>query len=117
MKMSARRSGGGRKARIRSKPSPRSMCTRRAPECPELKSVGARSASTCAESASTDALSGCASAAASSMSTARSCGRRIARSEEHTSELQSPDHLVCRLLLEQKNTGAQPIHEDSRYQY
>src|SRR5438552_18342937 len=29
--------------------------------------------------------------------------RRCAqRSEEHTSELQSPDHLVCRLLLEKK---------------
>src|SRR5690348_17465885 len=28
-------------------------------------------------------------------------GRR--RSEEHTSELQSPVHLVCRLLLEKKN--------------
>src|SRR5438552_13416829 len=28
-------------------------------------------------------------------------GRRF-RSEEHTSELQSPDHLVCRLLLEKK---------------
>src|SRR5207244_8335104 len=27
---------------------------------------------------------------------------KIARSEEHTSELQSPDHLVCRLLLEKK---------------
>src|SRR5258708_19066198 len=27
----------------------------------------------------------------------------LARSEEHTSELQSPDHLVCRLLLEKKN--------------
>src|SRR5438552_12888082 len=25
------------------------------------------------------------------------------RSEEHTSELQSPDHLVCRLLLEKKS--------------
>src|SRR5258708_17112489 len=25
-----------------------------------------------------------------------------ARSEEHTSELQSPDHLVCRLLLEKR---------------
>src|SRR5258708_11691116 len=34
------------------------------------------------------------------------CGRRSGRlqrrSEEHTSELQSPDHLVCRLLLEKK---------------
>src|SRR5947208_11781522 len=28
------------------------------------------------------------------------------RSEEHTSELQSPDHLVCRLLLEKKNSSA-----------
>src|SRR5258708_12041479 len=28
--------------------------------------------------------------------------RRPRRSEEHTSELQSPDHLVCRLLLEKK---------------
>src|SRR6218665_4134682 len=26
------------------------------------------------------------------------------RSEEHTSELQSPDHIVCRLLLEKKKT-------------
>src|SRR5260364_2050 len=33
-------------------------------------------------------------------------GRRAQgrRSEEHTSELQSPDHLVCRLLLEKKKT-------------
>src|SRR5258708_8915687 len=31
------------------------------------------------------------------------CDRhRTDRSEEHTSELQSPDHLVCRLLLEKK---------------
>src|SRR5438552_11721658 len=28
--------------------------------------------------------------------------RAVTRSEEHTSELQSPDHLVCRLLLEKK---------------
>src|SRR5258708_30743577 len=28
---------------------------------------------------------------------------QLRRSEEHTSELQSPDHLVCRLLLEKKN--------------
>src|SRR5258708_26425880 len=34
------------------------------------------------------------------------------RSEEHTSELQSPDHLVCRLLLEKKkqNLLIQTIH-------
>src|SRR5258708_26830007 len=28
------------------------------------------------------------------------------RSEEHTSELQSPDHLVCRLLLEKKKPNS-----------
>src|SRR5258708_23833788 len=31
------------------------------------------------------------------------------RSEEHTSELQSPDHLVCRLLLEKKK---ERLHHD-----
>src|SRR5258708_18479574 len=30
------------------------------------------------------------------------------RSEEHTSELQSPDHLVCRLLLEKKKKIRRP---------
>src|SRR5947208_6101470 len=41
------------------------------------------------------------------------CGARkedtsssAARSEEHTSELQSPDHLVCRLLLEKKKKSS-----------
>src|SRR6202451_431837 len=33
----------------------------------------------------------------------RSTGRVPIRSEEHTSELQSPEYLVCRLLLEKKN--------------
>src|SRR5207244_8049081 len=33
--------------------------------------------------------------------------RCAARSEEHTSELQSPDHLVCRLLLEKKKQNTQ----------
>src|SRR5438552_8684031 len=32
------------------------------------------------------------------------------RSEEHTSELQSPDHLVCRLLLEKKNWQEEHVH-------
>src|SRR5258708_29250831 len=40
----------------------------------------------------------------SSSNTSRpTCG---CRSEEHTSELQSPDHLVCRLLLEKKTKEA-----------
>src|SRR5258708_14969211 len=33
------------------------------------------------------------------------------RSEEHTSELQSPDHLVCRLLLEKKKNHRRHISE------
>src|SRR5438876_1695476 len=33
--------------------------------------------------------------------------RELKRSEEHTSELQSPVHLVCRLLLEKKKTKTQ----------
>src|SRR5258708_27687757 len=31
----------------------------------------------------------------------------LIRSEEHTSELQSPDHLVCRLLLEKKKSWSE----------
>src|SRR5256885_5486603 len=34
----------------------------------------------------------------------------VDRSEEHTSELQSPCNLVCRLLLEKKNVGG---HEEA----
>src|SRR5207244_8329418 len=37
-------------------------------------------------------------------------GRQSLRSEEHTSELQSPDHLVCRLLLEKKKNTKIPNH-------
>src|SRR5258708_8526130 len=36
------------------------------------------------------------------------------RSEEHTSELQSPDHLVCRLLLEKKKTKLNDIRATLR---
>src|SRR5258708_11964015 len=32
------------------------------------------------------------------------------RSEEHTSELQSPDHLVCRLLLEKKKIQQKTVN-------
>src|SRR5260221_5975230 len=34
-------------------------------------------------------------------------GQGLDRSEEHTSELQSPSDLVCRLLLEEKKTARQ----------
>src|SRR5690348_17955040 len=42
----------------------------------------------------------------------RSSRPRPARSEEHTSELQSPVHLVCRLLLEKKKRK-HTKHEDT----
>src|SRR5438552_7559078 len=38
------------------------------------------------------------------------------RSEEHTSELQSPDHLVCRLLLEKKKTTKKYCERSCSYQ-
>src|SRR2546425_7293267 len=45
----------------------------------------------------------------SAMSTSnRSSARRRARSEEHTSELQSLAYLVCRLLLEKKKNKLEP---------
>src|SRR5258708_23544083 len=49
--------------------------------------------------------SGCGSPASAPTCSPRRRGEQVgadARSEEHTSELQSPDHLVCRLLLEKK---------------
>src|SRR5256885_10478285 len=39
------------------------------------------------------------------------CASRSSRSEEHTSELQSPCNLVCRLLLEKKKKIEEPYHE------
>src|SRR5258708_10986491 len=36
------------------------------------------------------------------------------RSEEHTSELQSPDHLVCRLLLEKKKKTTEHLKTSGR---
>src|SRR5258708_24738783 len=39
---------------------------------------------------------------------------RVSRSEEHTSELQSPDHLVCRLLLEKKKKKPKAKSEQSQ---
>src|SRR5207244_5137652 len=52
----------------------------------------------------------CSTIAWTASSSQPGCGRHtISRSEEHTSELQSPDHLVCRLLLEKKIDPAGPI--------
>src|SRR5258708_30433977 len=41
---------------------------------------------------------------------ARCLHGNMGRSEEHTSELQSPDHLVCRLLLEKKKNNTYQRH-------
>src|SRR3989442_2439472 len=38
----------------------------------------------------------------------------VSRSEEHTSELQSRPHLVCRLLLEKKKTQTEPRQSSPR---
>src|SRR5262245_64181068 len=67
-----------------------------------------------------DALPIAASAASPSTSTSRliapSCCECFPRSEEHTSELQSLRHLVCRLLLEKKNKTT-PRREREREPY
>src|SRR5258708_29603689 len=39
----------------------------------------------------------------------------LSRLEEHTSELQSPDHLVCRLLLEKKKNRTRERPSNSRH--
>src|SRR2546430_6558525 len=43
----------------------------------------------------------------------RSTGLSAARSEEHTSELQSQSNLVCRLLLEKKTKYSRPSSKAS----
>src|SRR3990170_4215304 len=45
--------------------------------------------------------------------TAQASRIRLARSEEHTSELQSPDHLVCRLLLDQRVAHAAVVQPNA----
>src|SRR5689334_23731907 len=49
----------------------------------------------------------------------REKGARLKRSEEHTSELQSQFHLVCRLLLEKKKKErkTKPLFEMSNQQH
>src|SRR5215216_7775079 len=42
------------------------------------------------------------------------CNGTGCRSEEHTSELQSPDHLVCRLLLEKKKKNSLVIKNNKK---
>src|SRR6266700_8439057 len=62
-------------------------------------------------------LSSRVSASANGAITVSTCPLRIPRSEEHTSELQSRENLVCRLLLEKKKKidGARCAAYDRRY--
>src|SRR3989442_9899165 len=41
---------------------------------------------------------------------------RRARSEEHTSELQSRPHIVCRLLLDQKKSASRSYNRGGEYE-
>src|SRR5256886_7067607 len=70
----------------RRSPPPRTAASRRMYSHSGVSSCQSPRASSCR-------VSGCAPTA-----------RATARSEEHTSELQSQSNLVCRLLLEKKNT-------------
>src|SRR5689334_23664941 len=45
----------------------------------------------------------------------RSRGRKRSRSEEHTSELQSQFHLVCRLLLEKKKKKKKEVRRITQH--
>src|SRR5438552_10462238 len=77
-----------------------SFPTRRSSDLSSSRSSSPRSSSGAASSPSPSPMSLC----ARSPSWGRPC-----RSEEHTSELQSPDHLVCRLLLEKKKKISPPF--------
>src|SRR5690554_7113235 len=60
-------------------------------------------------------LAACSVSAANTFTTAIAYGsERYFRSEEHTSELQSRPHVVCRLLLEKKNSYSADAQQDYR---
>src|SRR5437763_6916186 len=75
--------------------------------CRVLHSFPTRRSSDLATSRTTGARRS--SSSSSTSAKIRSCW---ARSEEHTSELQSPMYLVCRLLLEKKNLGHYRVFVD-----
>src|SRR5258708_29735797 len=81
-------------------PTRRSSDLRRTTCCPTSRACPARSA-----------------ASTGRVTAAERAGQAL-RSEEHTSELQSPDHLVCRLLLEKKKKNtATPATPQPRKSY
>src|SRR5690348_18186392 len=93
--VSARASGsrGGRKAPPSSAPPPPSSATPSTAQCGETPS---------ALRATAEAMHVDGTRKAARQSAGARVRSAASRSEEHTSELQSPVHLVCRLLLEKK---------------
>src|SRR5437867_10604565 len=89
---------------IRQKPGPEVDVAERAPvsAAPVAIVIAAISSSVCTTSIEAPSSFATAAPAASGPSPCP-FSSRISRSEEHTSELQSPYELVCRLLLEKKN--------------
>src|SRR5690606_39382581 len=62
-----------------------------------------RAASWCCRAASTESTPASSPTSSSARTTRTRAPTTVRRSEEHTSELQSRENLVCRLLLEKKN--------------
>src|SRR5258708_15253757 len=92
----------------RSSASLRSIACASAPwrQSPGMKSIVSprRNASFCHSVANWPVSDISTRSPADSVLTSAASQAPVPRSEEHTSELQSPDHLVCRLLLEKKKT-------------
>src|SRR5437879_9745487 len=75
-----------------------------------------RSSDLCCRSCTPTRRSRCARRSRAASSSAPIWRRRRGRSEEHTSELQSPMYLVCRLLLEKKKKEKKTKKEDRKTQ-
>src|SRR5258708_25753131 len=99
--------GAAKLGRLRSSNATRQCCVQWRQK-PQLVKIGNRSVPR--DQVEDDLVRACADQAADTIANS---GDRVSsligagadqRSEEHTSELQSPDHLVCRLLLEKKNS-------------
>src|SRR3712207_8985925 len=93
----------------------RSFCPSLATSFPISSNI-ALCCSVCNTSSAASSLSFCSCSVGSCFmaSLARS---RYSRSEEHTSELQSRQYLVCRLLLEKKKNGRTEEHQQDDFHY
>src|SRR2546422_4151600 len=96
---------------VRPRPAPRTTFPRIPYERPNHGPAASRSPCASAVRISVDEIGCPLSRTASTTATAKSC----VRSEEHTSELQSRLHLVCRLLLEKKKKNEYVTYNSSHY--